>query len=109
MFSDAEGKFNLSLLDTQGAALVVSQFTLLAGIRKGKRPSFAQAAAPELAEPLIERFAAEMKNAGILTRTGHFGAKMSVELVNDGPVTIFLDSRDLERPRRQATDYVDLR
>jgi D-tyrosyl-tRNA(Tyr) deacylase len=100
IFADAEGKFNLSLLDVGGEALVVSQFTLLADTRRGRRPSFVAAAAPETAEPLVEAFARAMGEAGVPTQTGRFGAKMAVELVNDGPVTIVLDSEELERPRR---------
>ncbi len=100
IFPDAEGKFNLSLLDAGGEALVVSQFTLLADTRKGRRPSFVGAAAPEAAEPLVEAFAESMREAGVPTQTGRFGAKMAVELVNEGPVTIVLDSEELERPRR---------
>lgn len=100
VFSDAEGKFNLSLLEVGGEALVVSQFTLLADTRRGRRPSFVGAAPPETAEPLVEAFAAAMREAGVPTRTGRFGAKMTVELLNDGPVTIVLDSVELERPRR---------
>ena len=100
IFADGEGKFNLSLLDVGGEALVVSQFTLLAETRKGRRPSFVGAAAPEAAEPLVEAFAEAMREAGVPTQTGRFGAHMTVELVNDGPVTITLDSEELERPRR---------
>ncbi len=100
IFADGEGKFNLSLLDVGGEALVVSQFTLLAETRKGRRPSFVGAAAPEAAEPLVEAFAGAMREAGVPTQTGRFGAHMTVELVNDGPVTITLDSEELERPRR---------
>jgi D-tyrosyl-tRNA(Tyr) deacylase len=100
VFSDAEGKFNLSLLDVNGEALVVSQFTLLADTRRGRRPSFVGAAPPEVAQPLVEAFAAAMREAGVPTQTGRFGAKMTVELVNEGPVTILLDSADFERPRR---------
>jgi len=100
IFADGEGKFNLSLLDVEGEALVVSQFTLLAETRKGRRPSFVGAAAPEAAEPLVEAFAGAMREAGVPTQTGLFGAQMTVELVNDGPVTITLDSEELERPRR---------
>ena len=103
IFSDLEGKFNLSLLDIGGEALVVSQFTLLADTRRGRRPSFVGAAAPESAEPLVEAFAGAMREAGVPTRTGRFGAKMTVELVNEGPVTIVLDSADFERPRRGPT------
>jgi D-tyrosyl-tRNA(Tyr) deacylase len=84
-----------------GEALVVSQFTLLADVRRGRRPSFVAAAAPESAEPLVEAFTQAMREAGVPTQTGRFGAKMSVELVNDGPVTIVLDSEEFERPRRQ--------
>lgn len=101
VFPDAEGRFSLSLQDVNGEALVVSQFTLLADVRRGRRPSFAQAAQPELAEPLVEAFARSMREAGVAVQTGRFGAMMEVELVNDGPVTIVLDSRDLQRPRRR--------
>ncbi len=100
IFADGEGRFNLSLLDVGGEALVVSQFTLLAETRKGRRPSFVGAAAPEVAEPLVEAFAGAMREAGVPTQTGRFGAKMTVELVNEGPVTITLDSEELERPRQ---------
>ena len=100
IFADGEGKFNLSLLDVGGEALVVSQFTLLAETRKGRRPSFVGAAAPEAAAPLVEAFAGAMREAGVPTQTGRFGAHMTVELVNDGPVTITLDSEEPERPRR---------
>ncbi|MEE9286324.1 MAG: D-aminoacyl-tRNA deacylase [Dehalococcoidia bacterium] len=100
LFSDPEGRFNLSLLDTNDEALVVSQFTLLADARRGRRPSFTGAAAPEAAEPIVDAFAQAMREAGVTTQTGRFGAMMSVELLNDGPVTIVLDSGDMERPRR---------
>ena len=100
IFSDHEGRFNLSLLDVGGEALVVSQFTLLADARRGRRPSFTDAAPPEEAQPLIEEFSAALAALGVRVATGRFGAMMSVELVNDGPVTIVLDSRDVERPRR---------
>ena len=102
VFSDAEGKFNLSLLEVGGEALVVSQFTLLADTRRGRRPSFVGAAPPEVAEPLVEAFSQAMREAGVPTQTGRFGAKMTVELVNEGPVTIVLDSADFERPRRSG-------
>jgi D-tyrosyl-tRNA(Tyr) deacylase len=102
VFSDAEGKFNLSLLDTGGEALVVSQFTLLADVRRGRRPSFAGAARPEVAEPLVEAFAGALRDLGVAVETGVFGAKMEVALVNDGPVTIVLDSADMDRPRRRG-------
>jgi D-aminoacyl-tRNA deacylase len=93
IFSDADGKFNLSLLDVGGGLLVVSQFTLLADTRKGRRPNFIQAAKEPLAVQLYEQFVAKAKKAGVEhVATGSFGAHMDVELVNDGPVTIVLDS-----------------
>jgi D-tyrosyl-tRNA(Tyr) deacylase len=92
IFQNEEGKFDHSLEDTGGAALVVSQFTLLADTAKGNRPSFSNAARPETAEPLYERFCAELAALGIVVERGVFGAKMSVELVNDGPVTLVLDA-----------------
>lgn len=88
IFENEHGRFDRSLLDTGGGALVVSQFTLLADTAKGNRPSFDYAAPPERAEPLYERFCAELRALGILVETGVFGACMAVELVNDGPVTI---------------------
>jgi D-tyrosyl-tRNA(Tyr) deacylase len=91
VFEDADGRFDRSLLDTAGEALVVSQFTLLADTGKGNRPSFSAAAAPEIAEPLYEQFVAELRGHGIAVATGVFGARMTVELVNDGPVTIILE------------------
>ena len=91
IFADDEGRFDRSLLDTGGETLVVSQFTLFADTAKGNRPSFTAAAAPEVAEPLYERFCAELRALGVLVETGVFGARMEVELVNDGPVTIVLD------------------
>lgn len=100
IFADAEGKFNRSLLEVGGAALVVSQFTLFADTRKGRRPSFTRAAPPEQAAPLVERVAALLREQGIVVATGRFGALMEVELVNQGPVTIWLDSDDWQRPRR---------
>ncbi len=90
VFPDDDGRFDRSLLDTGGAALVVSQFTLLADTAKGNRPSFTGAAAPEAAEPLYERFCEELRAMGITVAQGVFGAKMRVEIVNDGPVTIVL-------------------
>lgn len=90
IFEDGDGKFARSLLETGGAALVVSQFTLLADTAKGNRPSFTEAARPEHAEPLYERFAAALDELGVPTQMGLFGARMAVELVNDGPVTIVL-------------------
>lgn len=100
IFRDDEGKFNRSLLDAEGEALVVSQFTLMADVRKGRRPSFTRAAAPEIAEPLVEVFAQCLRDLGVATKTGRFGAHMDVELLNDGPVTIVIDSAELDAPRR---------
>jgi D-aminoacyl-tRNA deacylase len=90
VFPDDEGRFDRSLLDVGGAALVVSQFTLVADTAKGNRPSFGEAAPPELAEPLYERFCTELRRLGLQVGQGVFGASMEVELVNDGPVTIVL-------------------
>ena len=92
VFPDAAGRFDRSLLDAAGAALVVSQFTLLADTAKGNRPSFADAAPPDEAEPVYERFCEELEALGVPVGRGVFGAKMELELVNDGPVTIILDS-----------------
>lgn len=100
IFADAEGRFNESVAEIGGAVLVVSQFTLIADVRKGRRPSFTGAARPEQAEPLVERFTAQLAAAGVPTASGRFGAMMEVELVNDGPFTVVLDSADLERSRR---------
>lgn len=91
IFPGEDGRFDRSLLDAGGAALVVSQFTLLADAAKGNRPSFAAAAAPEEAEPLYEAFCDALRELGVAVETGVFGARMEVELVNDGPVTIVLD------------------
>lgn len=98
IFSDAEGKTNLSILDVDGQALVISQFTLYADTRKGRRPSFVHAAAPEIAAPLVDYFAERLRMAGIRrVESGEFGAKMLVEIHNDGPFTIVLDTDDLSR------------
>lgn len=91
IFGDAEQKMNLSLTDVGGGALVVSQFTLYGNAEKGRRPSFIDAARPEHAIPLYEKFVAMFRSRGISTETGEFGAMMDVELVNDGPVTIWLE------------------
>ena len=92
VFPDEEGKFDRSLLDTGGAALVVSQFTLIADTAKGNRPSFTKAAPPEEAEPMYELFCTELEALGVPVARGVFGATMTVELVNDGPVTVVLDA-----------------
>jgi D-tyrosyl-tRNA(Tyr) deacylase len=91
IFENDEGRFDYSLLDTGGQALVVSQFTLLADTAKGNRPSFTAAAAPERAEPLVESFVEALRAEGVRVETGVFGARMEVELENDGPVTIVMD------------------
>ena len=91
IFEDRDGKFNLSILDQGGAAIVVSQFTLYSDTRKGRRPSFTEAAAPEVAAPLVEKFADFLRLQGVPTQTGVFGAHMLVEIENDGPVTIWLE------------------
>jgi len=92
IFNDDQGKFNLSLLDVGGEALVVSQFTLYADARKGRRPSFAHAAQPEIAQPLVEAFTQRLRAMGVRkVATGRFGAMMTVELENDGPVTLILE------------------
>src|SRR5881227_814611 len=98
IFEDERGRFDRSLLDVGSAALVVSQFTLLADTAKGNRPSFTDAAPPEEAEPLYERFCEALRALGVEVGTGVFGARMEVELVNDGPVTIVLSSTSGSRP-----------
>ncbi len=97
VFGDNEGKMNRSLLDIGGEVLVVSQFTLYADVRKGRRPSFTNAAPPALAEPLVERFKEALAAHGLKVEGGVFGAHMDVELINDGPVTMWLDSEQLQR------------
>ncbi len=92
IFENEDGRFDHSLLDTRGSALVVSQFTLIADTEKGNRPSFSEAARPESAEPLYRRFASALRELGVHVETGVFGARMRVELVNDGPVTIVVAS-----------------
>ena len=94
IFRDADGRTNRSLLETGGDALVVSQFTLYADTRRGRRPGFTGAAAPELADGLWRRFAGALERLGVRVAVGRFGAEMQVELVNDGPFTIWLDSAD---------------
>jgi len=97
VFEDGEGKMNLALADVEGAMLIVSQFTLLADCRKGRRPSFTAAARPERAESLYRVFVDAVARAGIAVATGRFREHMEVELVNDGPVTLLLDTRELAR------------
>jgi D-tyrosyl-tRNA(Tyr) deacylase len=91
IFEDENGKFNLSLLDVGGEAILVSQFTLYADTHKGRRPSFTDAALPDVAAPLVDRFAELLRTRGVPTQTGVFGAHMLVEIENDGPVTIWLE------------------
>jgi len=91
IFEDEQGKTNLSILDVKGEAIVVSQFTLYASTQKGRRPSFIEAALPDIAEPLVNRFVELLHGHGVPTQTGKFGAHMEVEIHNDGPVTIWLE------------------
>lgn len=91
IFEDDQGKTNLSVLDVKGEAIVVSQFTLYADARKGRRPSFIDAALPDVAAPLVERFVELLRSHGVPTQTGRFGVHMDVEIHNDGPVTIWLE------------------
>ena len=98
IFEDAAGKMNRSVMEVGGGVLVVSQFTLLADLRKGNRPSFTAAAAPGLAERLYEHFCANLRGQGLPVASGRFGARMAVRLINDGPVTIWLDSATLHPP-----------
>ena len=95
IFRDDDGNMNRDVVESGGAVLVISQFTLHGDARKGRRPSFVGAARPETAEPLYERTVSELRRLGIETATGRFGATMQVELVNDGPVTILLDTKRL--------------
>ena len=100
IFADQEGKFNLSALDIGADFLIVSQLTLLADTRKGRRPSFVKAAPPETAEPMVQEFVDMIGDTGLKVETGRFQAYMDVEIHNDGPVTIWLDSADRYRPRK---------
>jgi D-tyrosyl-tRNA(Tyr) deacylase len=100
IFEDRAGKMNLPLRDVGGAMLCVSQFTLYGDSRKGSRPSFDAAARPDVARPLYDEFCAAVERAGIRCERGAFGQHMDVELVNDGPVTLIIDTADLDRPRR---------
>jgi len=97
IFEDDAGKMNLGLADVGGAVLVVSQFTLYGDARKGRRPDFIQAARPEVAEPLVDYFVEALRSAGLPVETGRFRATMEVALVNDGPVTLWLDTADVMR------------
>lgn len=92
IFADEAGKINRSVVEVGGGALVVSQFTLYADVRRGRRPGFTTAAAPDIAAPLVERFADALRALGVPVQTGRFGAEMAVELVNDGPFTLVLDT-----------------
>ena len=94
IFDDSQGRLNLSVLDIKGELLIISQFTLLADTTKGRRPSFIEAASPELADSLINRYVDNMRASGLVIATGRFRQHMVVEIYNDGPVTIMLDSRD---------------
>ncbi|MDH3470738.1 MAG: D-aminoacyl-tRNA deacylase [Acidimicrobiia bacterium] len=94
IFTDDAGKMNLSVADVGGSVLVVSQFTLLGNVGKGRRPSFTGAAAPEVAEPLVEQLVDSIEQRGVPTASGRFGANMAVSLVNDGPVTLVLSAKD---------------
>lgn len=100
IFDDAEGRMNLDVAAVGGAVLCISQFTLYGDVRRGRRPSFDAAAPGPVAQPLYEAFVGAIRASGVRCETGEFGAEMQLELVNDGPVTLVLDSRDLERPRR---------
>ena len=96
VFADSDRKMNKSIIDIEGSILVVSQFTLHASTKKGNRPSFLNAADPKKANEFYEKFILAIKNEGVPVRTGEFGANMQVELINDGPVTILLDSKNKE-------------
>ena len=103
IFNDEEGRFNRSALDVGAELLIVSQFTLYAHTRKGRRPSFTEAAPPEQAEELFDRTVKLFRGSGLTVETGRFQAHMEVSILNDGPVTIMLDSADRELPRRGST------
>ena len=98
VFEDGDGKMNLGLTDVCGGALVVSQFTLYGDARRGRRPSFSDAARPEQAEPLVDYFASQLRASGLHVESGRFGASMEVELINDGPVTLWLDTTTMALP-----------
>ena len=100
IFSDAAGRFNLSALETKADVLLISQFTLYADTRGGRRPSFVGAAAPEVAEPLFQQMTALLRGRGLKVETGQFQQHMLVHIANDGPVTVMLDSQNRKRPRK---------
>jgi D-tyrosyl-tRNA(Tyr) deacylase len=104
IFDDTEGKFNLSALDLRGELLLVSQFTLLAATRKGRRPGFTDAAPPDIAENLFNQFVAQARTTGLKVETGRFQTHMNVTIENDGPVTIFIDSRERLTSRSTSSD-----
>ena len=97
IFADEEGKFNLSALDIRGELLAISQFTLYGNTRKGRRPSFIEAAPPEISEPLYEKFVSYLQESGLKVASGEFGAMMQVEINNDGPVTIIAESKETKQ------------
>lgn len=101
IFEDKAGKMNVSGLEIGADILAVSQFTLYGNTRKGRRPSFVQAAPPEISKPLFDRFVTMLRESGLRVETGVFGANMMVKILNDGPVTIMLDSEDRRKPRRE--------
>jgi len=105
IFDDAEGKFNLSALDLRGELLLVSQFTLLAATRKGRRPGFTDAAPPDIAENLFNQFVAQARTTGLKVETGRFQTHMNVTIENDGPVTIFIDSKERLTSRSTSSDF----
>ena len=100
IFADEDGRFNRSVLDGGGDVLVVSQFTLYGDVRRGRRPSFNDAARPEVAEPVVEAYTRSLEALNLRVARGRFGAHMQVGSVNDGPVTIIVDSEDFDKPRR---------
>jgi D-aminoacyl-tRNA deacylase len=104
IFADDAGKINRSITDVGGAILLISQFTLYADCRKGRRPSFVHAALPEVAEPLVRQVVALLRAEGIAVQTGQFGAEMVVTIVNDGPLTIWLDTAELRSSNASSTD-----
>ena len=102
IFPDEAGRFDRSVLDIKGSLLVISQFTLAADTRRGRRPGFTRAALPEIAEPMVDDFINACRESGLKVETGRFGAYMQIDLCNDGPVTIWLDSRDRHTLRRNS-------